>query len=883
MAVSINLYEHNETAYKAVVSMLGKCGKAAVIHPTGTGKSFIAFKLCEDNPDKSICWLSPSEYIFKTQLENLKKTANGYVPENIHFFTYARLVNMEDEELEGIKPDYIILDEFHRCGARVWGQGVQSFLEKYPDTPILGLSATAIRYLDNQRDMSDELFDGLVASEISLGEAVVRGILTPPKYVLSVFSYKKEYEKYEKRIKSSKNKLVREKGERYLETLRRTLEQADGLKEIFSKHMTDKTGKYIVFCASYEHMREMIELSQEWFCEIDSNPHIYTAYSNDAKTNREFQAFKNDNSSRLKLLYCIDMLNEGIHVDEISGVILLRPTVSPIVYKQQIGRALSASGNKNAVIFDVVLNIENLYSIGEIEEEMQLATAYYRSLGEEDEIINERFEVIDEVHDCIELFNRLDNVLSASWELMYNCAKQYYNKNGNLEVPAGYFTEDGYSLGSWIHNQRSIRKGQTEGRLTEEQIDKLNRIGMRWDLFTDYSWTMNFNAAKEYFKIHGNLDVSSRYVTEDGIKLGPWLSNLRTWESSGIHLKYLTEERKKALEEIGMIWSKFDYYWENNYNEAAKYYRENGDLLVSDNYISDRGIRLGSWISRLRKLRNGQCKGTPLTNEQIERLNKIGMVWEYNNDRRWDDAYDEAKKYYKQNGNLIVPSAYKTESGFTLGQWVQNQRKYYKKGMLNESRILLLNKINMIWDMPDPWLFRYKLVKDYYDRNGNTSISQKVIVDGVWIGKWIVSQKKLYDLGIRLTKEQRRLLEILPLEQISCKDRAWLDVYNDALDFYKKYNNLRVPPNYRGSSGKLLSDWIFRQRSAYKKGKLTNEQIEMVKRIGIVSDLTNSEKNCSTEEKEFYNINEIMSWKKKHSNNKLRVINSNYNEMTGVN
>ena len=64
------LYEHNRIAYEAAVSMLARTGRAAVIHPTGRGKSFIGFKLCEDNPDKVVLWLSPSEYIFRTQLEN---------------------------------------------------------------------------------------------------------------------------------------------------------------------------------------------------------------------------------------------------------------------------------------------------------------------------------------------------------------------------------------------------------------------------------------------------------------------------------------------------------------------------------------------------------------------------------------------------------------------------------------------------------------------------------------------------------------------------------------------------------------------------------------------------------------------------------------------
>lgn len=171
----INLYNHNQIAYENALVLLQTEKKAAVIHPTGTGKSFIAFKLSEDNSDKNICWISPSEYIFNTQIENLKRTTGGYVPQNIRFFTYAKLMNMTDGEISEIKPDYIILDEFHRCGAKMWGLGVELLISTYPDVPILGLSATAIRYLDNQRNMADELFDGNIASEMSLGEAIVRG------------------------------------------------------------------------------------------------------------------------------------------------------------------------------------------------------------------------------------------------------------------------------------------------------------------------------------------------------------------------------------------------------------------------------------------------------------------------------------------------------------------------------------------------------------------------------------------------------------------------------------------------------------------------------------------------------------------------------------
>ena len=113
---------------------------------------------------------------------------------------------MSSEELSEIKPDYIILDEFHRCGAEMWGGGVDRFLALYPNVPMFGLSTTAIRYLDNRRNMADKLFDVNIASEMTLGEAIVRGILTPPKYVQTVFSYQGDFEYLKNRVAGTRNK-----------------------------------------------------------------------------------------------------------------------------------------------------------------------------------------------------------------------------------------------------------------------------------------------------------------------------------------------------------------------------------------------------------------------------------------------------------------------------------------------------------------------------------------------------------------------------------------------------------------------------------------------------------------------------------------------------
>lgn len=672
--MNISLFEHNQNAYDAAMAMLSEIGKAAVIHPTGTGKSFIGFKLCEEHPRARVCWLSPSEYIFKTQIENLKGATGGYAPENLDFYTYAKFMNLSEEQISELCPDYIILDEFHRCGADMWGQGVRRLLNAYPEIPVLGLSATAIRYLDNRRNMADELFNGCIASEITLGEAIVRGILNPPKYVLSVFPYQKDLEKYEQRVRSAKNRVARDAGEACLEALRRALNKADGLDKIFEKHMTDKAGKYLVFCANYGHLCEMAHMARQWFAGVDPQPHIYKAYADDPETGRAFADFKADTSDHLKLLFCIDMLNEGIHVDDVSGVILLRPTVSPIIYKQQVGRALAAGKKTNAVIFDIVLNIENLYSIDAIEEEMQVATAYYRSLGMGEAIINEHFNILDEVRNCTELFDKLNETLSASWDLMYKVAEAYYHANGNLDVPKRYVTSEGYTLGTWLTTQRLVHEGKIKGTLTAEQTAKLESIGMRWESMRNLSWEKHYAAARAYFEEHGHLMVNASQKNYQGVNLWAWITNLRTYYKSGIQKAYLTPERIKALESIGMIWSAVDYLWERNYYAAVAFHKEHGHLDVPAGYVDSEGIRLGAWIFSLRASQKNTNKRAKLTEEQIRRLDQIGMFWGNKHDIAWEKAYAAAWEYLQKNGHLNVPVSYTAPDGLRLGKWLSRQR-----------------------------------------------------------------------------------------------------------------------------------------------------------------------------------------------------------------
>jgi len=677
--------------------------------------------------------------------------------------------------------------------------------------------------------MADELFDGNIASEITLGEAIVRGILNPPKYVLSIFKYEADLKKYEARIRKDRSKAVRDEGEKYLEALRRALENADGLDVIFDKHMADRTGKYIVFCANKEHMDEMMG-HMEWFAKVDRQPHVYSLYAADPSADSEFEAFKaDDDRTHLRLLYCIDALNQGIHVADISGVILLRPTVSPIVYKQQIGRALSASKKKDAVIFDIVLNIENLYSIGAVEEEMEIATAYYRELGESEYVVNEHFKTIDEVRDCIELFDRLNDVLGGSWDLMYEKAKAYHDAYGCLEIPHRYITEDGYSLGSWVSAQRAVRAGTMHGSLSEEQIRKLDAIGMVWESRNELAWAKNYRAAEQYYKEHGVLDVPGSYVTEDGIRLGDWLKNIRKWKNAGAHQNYLTPERMARLDAIGMVWDMLDYYWECSYRAAYEYYRENRHLDVPAKYVTEDGIRLGTWIQRLRFTGNGTMKKTTLSEEQVKRLDAIGMIWSDRNERQWDRYFERVKQYYQQHGNLSIPKNCEVD-GLKLGNWFSHQKSEYRAGRLSERRSGKLREIGIDKETGS-WEYKVVLVRKYLREHNTRHISQDVVVEGVWLGKWLAVQRKALEAG-KLKPEQVKLLTGIPMR--TKKEDLWEQAYEQACAYYKTYGNLNISRTYVTDTGYRLGHWVSRQRQLRRDGCLSDEQIRRLEAIGFV-------------------------------------------------
>lgn len=326
-----------------------------------------------DNKDKRLLFLAPTEaiksqmygYIAKyivgeepTSERPAKMIAEEYFP-NLKIILYPTLLRMKSETMEKLRPDIIIMDELHRTGAEKWGEKIDKLLNMNANAKVLGLTATPDRMDD--KNIVDNLFEGKINYELKLVEAIKRGIVKPPSYIKCDYALKDELVSVKKAIDECDNEKDKKELQEIFNRMRKIVEKADGIPELFEKHMSKKNGKYIVFCKDKQHMHELMGKVGEWFENIDSEPEIYSVYSGKGYTKKQNQqtikSFEESKTDHLKLLFSVDMLNEGLHVEDISGVIMLRPTESRIIYLQQLGRALSSDYDREkTIVFDLVNN-----------------------------------------------------------------------------------------------------------------------------------------------------------------------------------------------------------------------------------------------------------------------------------------------------------------------------------------------------------------------------------------------------------------------------------------------------------------------------------------------------------------------------------------------
>ena len=474
----------------------------------------------------------------------------------------------------------------------------------------------------------------------------------------------------------------------------------------------------------------------------------------------------------------------------------------------------------------------------------------------------------DRIEKLKEIGMIFEDVHKDTWNKMYELAKKYYKHYGDLKIPFSFKTingyesdENGYNLGFWISTQRVKYKN---GTLSEDRIEKLEKIDMIFGIGKQDVWNKMYDLAKKYYEHHGNLKISHSFKTingyetdEKGYKLGFWISKQRINYKNGT----LSEDRIEKLEEIGMIFENvYKDTWNMMYKLAKKYYEHYDNLKIPNRFktingyeIDEKGYNLGVWIATQKTNYNKSI----LSEDKIEKLEEIGMIFKKVNDNTWNMMYKLAKKYYEHYGDLKISRSFKTingyeidKNGYNLGFWISNQRVRYKNDTLSEDRIKQLEKIDMIFGIgkQDAWNIMYDLAKKYYEHYGNLKIPRSFKTvngyetdeKGYKLGVWITTQKTNYNKSI-LSEDRIKKLEKIGMMFENVNDDKWNKMYELAKKYYEHYDNLKIPKMFKTINGYEIDEegynlgaWINTQRFSYKKGTLFEDRIEKLEEIGMM-------------------------------------------------
>lgn len=841
--MSMTLNPVNEAAFQKAVQSLETLNRAAVFHPTGTGKSCIAWKVVEAHPQTTFFWLVAGAQRLALRQAELTRYNGGTLPGNVRFCDCEKLAAATPEQwvrLGEQKPGCMVLDCYHELSAVCWAQSVQKLLRMCPQAKVLGLG------VPNGAPVcaaAQELFADCIVSHMTVAEAMAAGTMpVPSAYAALLWPQEEELATLRARIKN----LCMPKGDTSLrvqyEELNWSLRQVENLTVLLPRLLSDTSGHYLVLFESAAYQEKLGTELEQLLRTVDPAVRFYAADHACFADSAAVETFLSDTAPGPKVLLCVNAPGVQQPLEGLAGVILVRQSSLMSTFKQMLCRALVAAGSRSVPVFDLVAQFEGLGNGRTLQRDCTeaMTKAGSKTPG---------FRQERPMQQTYRLYGKLRREMEARWEVLCQAAADAAAKEGTLELPRSYTIHSGVPVGKWLELQRQVQAGQRPGRLTAEQAAKLEKLGIRWNHRLEAAWEKGFASAQKYRTEHGDLLVPVRYRDKNDFALGEWIVYNRQRYLGG----NLTQNRIERLEAIGMVWSTSNDLWEQNYAAATQYYLEHGDLEVPIKYETPSGFGLGVWLGAQRAAH----KAGELPQEQLERLDALGMDWTNRNDRKWMSLYDVAAAYYHEHGNLNVPSEYVTPDGVLLGKWVARQRYAYLNPDRSSARVTperkaLLDKLGMVWEKYDPWQERYDLALAYKTEHGDLEIpSVYKTADGVWLGSWVNRQRQALNSGSSaLSSERRKLLRTLfkgerrpsdpAADHGTVREANWERNFRSAARYARKYKHLLVPASYVDSDGVRLGVWISNLRAARKNRpdsyQVTPAHIKKLNSIGMVWD-----------------------------------------------
>ena len=649
----IELFPHNEAAYRAIEAGFLHHRIGAVVQATGTGKSYLIARYIADHAAEKILVIAPNVTI----LNEIRHTLKGKLPEErILYRTFQALVCAR-ERGEMVDVEHILIDEFHHFGAEVWGKAVQEVIESNPEARVLGTSATPVRP-EGMIDTVDVYFEGNLFYELTLPEAWYYGILPVPLLVQSVYGLDDRLNKIQRALdRSGCSETRRRHIQGRLDAARVDFSTSLGSVELIRRFLPSTVRKLLVFCRDKADLKQMKPEVTGWLEQAGFSVIAFEVHNdrNDRDNDRTLKAFREE-SDRLHVLFSINMLIEGLHVEGVDAALFLRRTESYVVTLQQLGRCLKAGSSRQPVILDFVNNLsgKSVYDVLACDlERMSVVRSPERFEGVSNFQVTGFFSDIQQ---------RVRDILAElePWQIMYERLQEYHV----LEKDWPSASEG--RLGLWCHTQRMAWK---RGTLPVDRVRQLEAIGFEWECH-DSQWL------KQYKKLTAFYHERGRWPKRGEGSLSTWCNTQRQARKNG----RLTKERIRRLDAIGFVWEyDLEKEWQRQYN-ALKAFREKNGRWPKTTEAGN----LGTWCVTQRKFRR---EGS-LSAERTALLDAIGFVW--SSREVWMDNLLELEAFYQREGR------WPTSRDGALGRWCFVQKRLFRKGELMVDRQERLQAIGFL-------------------------------------------------------------------------------------------------------------------------------------------------------------------------------------------
>lgn len=335
------LNKHRKETKEEILNMLKENNKIAVVRPTGYGKSHLIAELCSELPGKKLI-LEPGKevinYMEKFNIETI----------NTNYITYHSLIKANIIELirDFEQYNYIFLDEMHRALAEVWGNKLFNIFKALNDlnnnVKILGFSATNIR--GDNRDVVKEIFHGIQIQPYYLADAILDNFLPIPDYHCGIYEIEDE----------DKNKMILKDEQLAKQILDYDIDTS--LSKMFKENLDfNKEHKIICFVDRIKNISKAANNIMKWF---GTNINMFEVSCRQSKNTTQRIIDEFVSTKGINVLFCVNILNEGVHLPNVDCVIFLRKTKSNVIYNQQLGRVINTEIDK-PIIFDLVNNADN--------------------------------------------------------------------------------------------------------------------------------------------------------------------------------------------------------------------------------------------------------------------------------------------------------------------------------------------------------------------------------------------------------------------------------------------------------------------------------------------------------------------------------------------